>query len=178
MARVARGVKKIGIRPGRESAADLDHHFWKNCFGNIQHAPVSTLAWMLADLRILIEGLILFSPTFVLGLAWARSGRFYSNKPTLQRQKILYFLALVAATISTLGYLAYWGWRVCTLYEITFPFIALLTLERLIWGCRLLSAVAIPCLMVGRGPYRALLALIILWVMFQVWIHSDIIHWA
>jgi len=151
----------------------LEELFWEH-----SAYPVSTLVGMLVDLGIWIEGLILLSPTFVLGLAWARRGRFYSNKPTPQRQKILYLLALVAATISTLGYLAYWGWRVCKLYEITFPFIVLLALERLIWGCRLLSAVAIPCLIVGRGPYRGLLALTILWVMFQVWIHSDIIHWA
>ena len=135
--------------------------------GASQHPVLSIGTRMLEDVRVWVGGLILLSPALVLGLAWARRGRYYSSKPADRRHKILYLVALVAASVSTLGYLAYWGWRVCRLYEITFPFIALLTLERFVHGCRLLSAVAIAFLIIGRGPYRAILALAILWVMLH-----------
>ena len=87
-------------------------------------------------------------------------------------------MALVAASVSTLAYLGYWGLRVWGLYQITLPFTALLTLERFLYAGRLLSAVAIVGLFIGRGPYRVLVTLATLWVMLQLWTHDGIIHWA
>jgi hypothetical protein len=55
---------------------------------------------------------------------------------------------------------------------------ALLILERFLYLSRLLSAVAIICFFIGRGPYRFLVALTTLWVTLQIWVHDDIIHWA
>jgi len=37
---------------------------------------------------------------------------------------------------------------------------------------------AIACLLIGRGPHRIPLVLATLWVMFQLWMHGGIIHWA
>jgi len=68
-------------------------------------------------------------------------------------------VALVAASVGTLAYLGYWRWRVCGLYQITLPFTALLALERFLYASRLLSAVAIVGLFIGRGPYRVLVTL-------------------
>ncbi|SRR6266849_3052650 len=104
---------------------------------------------MLYDLEVWLAGLILLLPVLVLGFAWARSRRFYNSQPIQQRQKILYLVALVAASVSTLAYLGYWGWRVCGLYRITLPFMALLILERFLNLSKLLSAVAIVCFFIG-----------------------------
>ena len=87
-------------------------------------------------------------------------------------------VALVAGSASTLAYLGYWGWRVCQMYRVTLPFVALLTIERLMYVSRALSVVAIVCLLIGRGPYRVPVVLATLWVMFQLWVHGGIIHWA
>ena len=87
-------------------------------------------------------------------------------------------VALVAGSASTLAYLGYWSWRVCDLYHATLPFVALLTLERLMYVSRALSIGAIVCLLIVRGPYRIPLVLASLWVMFQLWVHGGIIHWA
>lgn len=133
---------------------------------------------MLYDMEVWVSGLILLSPVVVLGIAWAKSREFYSGKPVHQRQKLLYLVALVAASVSTLAYLGYWGWRVCGLYQITLPFTALLTLERFLYASRLLSGIAIVLLFIGRGPHRVLVTLATLWVMLQLWTHDGIIHWA
>lgn len=133
---------------------------------------------MLYDLEVWAVGLVLFSPAVVLRLAWARRCRFYGGKTIPGRRKAFYFTALVAASVSTLAYFGYWGWRVCGLNHIALPFTALLAIERFMYVGRLLSAVAIVCLFVGRGPHRALVVLATLWVMLQLWIHGGIIHWA
>jgi hypothetical protein len=133
---------------------------------------------MLFDLEVWLAGLFLLFPVPVLGVAWARSHRFYSGHRIQQRQKNLYLVALVAASVSTLGYLGYWGWRICGLYRIMLPFMALLILERFLYLSRLLSAVAMICFFIGRGPYRVLVALTTLWVMLQIWLYDGIIHWA
>ena len=133
---------------------------------------------MLYDLEVWLAGSILLLPVVVLGLAWARSSRFYSSHPIPQRQRILYRVALVAASVSALAYVGYWGWRVCGLYRIMLPFSALLLLDRFLYLSRLLSAVAIVCFLIGRGPYRGMTTLTTLWVTLQIWVHREIIHWA
>jgi|SRR5450631_1313744 len=133
---------------------------------------------MLYNLGVWLAGLILLSPILVLGLAWAKINRFYYGKQVQRRQKLFYLAALVAGSVSTLAYLGYWSWRVCQMYHATVPFIGLLALERLIYISRVLSLAAIACLLIGRGPYRILLVLATLWVMFQLWVHGGIIHWA
>jgi hypothetical protein len=111
-------------------------------------------------------------------LALAKINPFYHSRRIQRRQKLFYLVALVAGSVSTLAYLGYWSWRVCQTYHATLPFIALLTLERLIYVSRVLSMAAIACLLIGQGPYRILLVLATLWVMFQLWMHGGIIHWA
>ena len=133
---------------------------------------------MLYNLGVWLAGLILLSPILVFGLAWAEINRFYYGRQVQRRQELFYLTALVLGLVSTLAYLGYWGWRVCQMYHATAPFIGLLVLERLIYISRVLSIAAIACLLIGRGPYRFLLVLTILWVMFQLWVHDGIIHWA
>jgi uncharacterized membrane-anchored protein len=87
-------------------------------------------------------------------------------------------VALVAGSASTLAYLGYWSWRACQVYRVTLPFVALLTIERLMYVSRALSIAAIVCLLIGRGPYRVSVVLATLWVTFQLWVHDGIIHWA
>ena len=133
---------------------------------------------MLYDLEVWLAGLILLSPVVVLALAWARSSRFYISYPIPQRQKILFHVALVAGSVSTLAYVSYWGWRVCGMYQIIVPSSALLVLDGFLQLSRLLSAVAVVCFLIGRGPYRVLVTLTTLWVTLQIWVHGSIIHWA
>jgi hypothetical protein len=133
---------------------------------------------MLYDLGVWLAGLILLSPILVFGLAWAKINRFYHGRQVQRQQKLFYLVALVVGSVSTLAYLGYWTWRVCQMYHFTLPFFAVLTLDRLIYASRLLSVAAIACLLVGRGPYRFLLVLATLWVIFQIWMHGGIIHWA
>ena len=133
---------------------------------------------MLYDLGVWLAALILLSPILVFGLAWAKINRFYNGNQVQRRQRVSYMVALVAGSASTLAYLGYWGWRVCQMYHATIPFVALLTIERLMYVSRALSIAAIVCLLIGRGPYRVLVVLATLWVMFQVWVHGGIIHWA
>jgi hypothetical protein len=133
---------------------------------------------MLLNLSVWLAGLILLSPIVIFGLAWTKINRPYHSVEVQRRQKLLYMAALVAGSVSTLAYLGYWSWRVCQMYNASLPFVALLTLERLIYASRVLSIAAIACLLFGRGPYRILLMLVTLWVMFQLWIHGDLIHWA
>jgi hypothetical protein len=133
---------------------------------------------MLFDLGVWIGSLIILLPVPVLGLAWTRRCRFYQDRPAQHRQRVFYFLALATASASTLAYLGYWAWRVYGLYQVTFPFIFLLTLERSMYACRLLSASAVLFLLFGRGPYRVLVLLTTLWVMLQLWVHGGVIHWA
>jgi hypothetical protein len=132
---------------------------------------------MVSDLGVWISGLILLFPVVVLGTAWATRRGFSRNSATKHWQEILYLVALVAASASTLSYLGHWGWRLCQLYEITLPFMVLLTLDWSIRVCRMLSAAAIVGFLIGRGPYRIPLALAMLWVMLQLW-RGGIIHWA
>ena len=133
---------------------------------------------MLYDLGVWLAGLILFSPIFVFALAWAQINRFYQSRQVHRQEKLFYLIALVACSVSTLAYIGYWSWRVCQMYNATLPFVALLTLYRLIYVSRLLSLAAIGCLLVGRGPYRFWVVIATLWVMFQLWMHRGIIHWA
>jgi hypothetical protein len=146
--------------------------------GAIWHSLLSTGTSMFHDLEVWLAGLSLLFPVPVFGVAWARSCRFYSDREIKQRQENLYLVALMAASVSTLAYLGYWGWRVCGLYRITLPLMALLILERFLYLSRLLSAVAIICFYIGRGPYRVLVVLTTLWVTLQIWMHDGIIHWA
>ena len=132
---------------------------------------------MIYDLGVWISGLILLFPVVVLGLAWARRKTFYRKSAAKRTQEIVYLVALVASSASTLAYLGYWGWRLCQLYQITLPFMVMLTIERSMRVCRMLSAIAIVCFLIGRGPYRIVLALATLWVMLQLW-RDGIIHWA
>lgn len=111
---------------------------------------------MFHDLAVCIVGLILSSPALVLGLAWARVSRFHSDQSIQSRQKVFYLGALAAVSVSTVAYLGYWSWRICTLYRVELSFTFLLVLERSIYACRLLSLVAIACLLIGRGPHRVL----------------------
>jgi len=133
---------------------------------------------MLYNLGIWIVGVMLLSPAFVLSLAGLRIGRFYVSRRIHKRDKFFYLTALLAASVSTLTYLCYWGWRLCELYRITVPFIVLLNLDRSIYVCRFVSALAVVGLLIGRGPCRVLVVLATLWVMFQLWAHGGVIHWA
>ncbi|HYM77367.1 MAG TPA: hypothetical protein VE377_15440 [Candidatus Dormibacteraeota bacterium] len=133
---------------------------------------------MLYDLKVWLTGLILLLPIPVLALAWMRRSRFYAGHEVQERQKTLYLAALLAASLSAAAYLEFWSWRVCGLYGITPPLAVLLILERFLFVTRLLSAIAIVCFFLGRGPYRLLLILTTLWVTVQIWMHSRIIHWA
>jgi len=87
-------------------------------------------------------------------------------------------IALTGALLSAVADIGYWSWRVCHIYHTTLPFIALLTLERLIYLSRAVSIVAIECLLIGRGPYRVQVLLAVLWVTLQLWVHDGIIHWT
>jgi hypothetical protein len=107
---------------------------------------------MLFDLRIWLAGLILLSPLFVFGLVCAKVNRYYNRKQVQRQQKVFYLVALAAGSVSTLAYVGYWGWRVSQMYHATVPFIALLTLDRLINASRLLSIAAIGCLLIVMCP--------------------------
>jgi hypothetical protein len=133
---------------------------------------------MLYHLEIWIVGVVLSLPVLVLGLAWARVVRLRSDGSIQRRQRVFYLVALAAVSVSTVAYLGYWSWRICTLYRVELSFTSLLVLERSIYACRLLSLVAIACLLIGRGPHRVLLIVTTLWVMLQLWVHDGIIHWA
>jgi|KBSMisStaDraftv2_1062788.scaffolds.fasta_scaffold36772_2 hypothetical protein len=129
-------------------------------------------------LRIWLVGLVLLLPVAVLGLAWAKSSRFFSTHTTARRQRILYLVALVSASVSALAYLCYWGWRVCRLYGVVLPLSPLIVLDRFLLLSRLLSIVAIVCFVIGKGPYRVLVILATLWIAVQIWVHDGVIHWA
>jgi len=131
---------------------------------------------MLYDLGVWLAGLILLAPILVFGMAWAKITRFYDRTQVQRRQKLFYLVALVAGSVSGLAYLGYWGWRLCQMYHVV-PFIGLLALERLIYASRLLSVAAIICLLNGRGPYRLLVVLATVWMMFHLWVHGGIVHW-
>jgi hypothetical protein len=133
---------------------------------------------MLCSLSVWLAGLILLLPVLVLASAWARRTRYYGGHEIPQRQKTLYLLAIVAASVSTVSYLGYWGWRVCGLYRVSPPLMALVILERFMYISEVLSAVAIICFFLGRGPYRFPLVLTTLWLMLPIWVHGRIIHWA
>ena len=133
---------------------------------------------MLNDFGAWLVGLILLSPIFVLGLTWANISRFYRGRQVQRRRKLFFLAGLLASSVSTWAYLGYWGWRVCELYNVTAPLLALLILDRLIIPSTVLSMAAIPCVLIGRGPNRVLVALATLWLTFQLWTHGRIIHWA
>lgn len=133
---------------------------------------------MLYNFEVSLAGLVLLSPLVVLAVTWARCSKFYRSRPVPKPQKVLYCVALVAASASTLAYIGYWGWRACSLYEISIPFTTLLVLERFMYVSRLLSPVAVGCFFFGRGPYRFLAIAVTLWVTLQVWLHHGVIHWA
>jgi len=123
-------------------------------------------------------GLDSAAPVAIFGLAWARIKRFYQTQTGSTQQRYVYLIALIAASISTIAYVAYWSWRVCELYHATVPFAALLALERSIYLARAVSVVAIGCLLIGRGPFRIPVLMATAWIAFQLWAHSDVIHWA
>lgn len=133
---------------------------------------------MLYDLETIIIGAVLLLPLAVLGLAWARINTFYASHPARRRQRVLYRTALVVASVSALAYLGYWSWRVCSLYQIVFPFTVLIVLERFLYLSRVLSLVSIFCFILGRGPHRILTTVATFWITLQIWIHNDLIHWA
>jgi hypothetical protein len=133
---------------------------------------------MLYDLKVWLAGLILLLPGVVLGFAWVKSSRFYISQNISARQKFLFRVALTAASISTVAYFGYWGWRVCGIYQFILPYSALFILDRLLLLGRLLSGVAIVCFLAGRGPYRVLATLATVWVALQIWLHGGVIHWA
>lgn len=133
---------------------------------------------MLFGLEVWLAGLILLLPGIVLGIAWVKNGRFYSSHNIAAPQRVLFRVALITASISTLAYFGYWGWRVCGMYHIVFPFSALLVLDRFLFLSRFFSALAIICFLIGRGPYRVLTTLATVWVMLQIWLHGGVIHWA
>jgi len=87
-------------------------------------------------------------------------------------------IARTGALLSAVASIGYWSWRVCQIYHTTLPFIALLTLERLIYLSRAVSIAAIGCLVIGRGPYRVRVLLAVLWVTLPLWVHDGIIHWT
>jgi hypothetical protein len=131
---------------------------------------------MLYDLQIWLAGLLLSLPVVVICLAWPRIRSFYLENAIDPAEKLVYQLALVAASLSALAYLGYWGWRVCQLYRTQLPFTALLALDRLLLISRLLSPVAIFGFLFGRGPYRILAALSTSWIAVQIWVHGGVIH--
>lgn len=133
---------------------------------------------MLFALGVWVIGLMLLLPVFVLGLASARVPRFYARSQTGQREKFVYLTGLIAASVSTVIHLCYYGWRLCKLYHITLPYMVVFTIDRSIFVCRFLAAFAIAGLLIGRGPCRIPAVLVTLWVMFLLWAHGGIIHWA
>jgi|SRR5215469_6321430 len=133
---------------------------------------------MAYDLGVWLAGLILLLPVAIFGSAWARVKRFYQTGQVRPPQRYVYLVALIAASISTLPYVAYWSWRVSKLYDARVPFAALLALERSIYLGRTLSVVAIGCLLIGRGPFRIPVLVASAWIAFQLWAHSDVIHWG
>ena len=42
----------------------------------------------------------------------------------------------------------------------------------------LFAAGSIVCLFTGRGPYRLVIALCVIWMATDLWLHPHIIHWA
>jgi hypothetical protein len=133
---------------------------------------------MLYDLGLWLAGLFVLSLILVFGLAWAKIKRFYHGKQVQPWQRVSHMIALVAGSASTLANLGYWSWRVCQMYQATLPFVALLTIERLMYVSRALSVAAIVGLLIGRGPCRVPVVLATLGVMLQLWVHGGIIHWA
>lgn len=133
---------------------------------------------MAYDLGVWLAGVILLLPIIVFGLAWARIKRFYDRGETRRHQRRLYIAALLAGSLSTVAYMGYWTWRVCTIYHATVPLPVLLALDHLIYVARAASIAAIVCLLIGRGPYRIAVLLATLWVTFQLWVRGGIIHWA
>ena len=129
---------------------------------------------MLYDLGVCLAGLILFSPILAFGLAWAKIDGSYSNRQVQRRQK----------DSSDRGFVErsrlHWLLELACLSDISHhvAFIALLTLERLIYLSRAVSIAAIGCLVIGRGPYRVRVLLAVLWVTLPLWVHDGIIHWT
>jgi hypothetical protein len=133
---------------------------------------------MLFGIGMWVVGLALLSPALVLGLASARTPSFYASNQTGQRRKFVYLTGLIGASVSTVVHVSYYGWRLCKLYQITLPYMVELTIDRSIFVCRFLAAFAIAGLLIGRGPCRVPAILVTLWVLFLLWAHGGIIHWA
>jgi len=133
---------------------------------------------MLPSLEIWLAGLILFSPVVVLALAWARSGEFQRSHAVPKKQRVLYRVGLVSASFVTVAYLGYWGWRICSVYQVVLPSWALYALDAGFYLSRVLSVAAILGLLTGRGPYRTVALVTTLWVALLVWMNRGIIHWA
>jgi len=134
---------------------------------------------MLYDLEVCLGGALLLLPIVVFGLAWARTNAYYSSGHLISnRQRIVYRVALVAASVSTIAYAGYWAWRICGLYVVSPPLLAVLVLEHCLFVSRGLSALAVLCFLIGRGPYWILATVTTIWVTLQLWVHDGIMHWA
>ena len=134
---------------------------------------------MLTALEVGLILLIAATPGVLVVLALSRTRHYHREKcVTLQRQA-LYWTALALTSVSTITYLGYFVWRLCQIYGVSIPFEVSLWLQRLIYATGVLSVVALASLVVGRGPYRALVALAVLWETAFLWSRApQMIHWA
>ena len=133
------------------------------------------MVFFLGDLLIIAA---ITWPAVVVTALFFKQRQFYAFNQTAIRPKKLYLVALAAAALSTVAYLGYATWRFGRIYNVEFPFAAMLFLERTMYLGRVLAPIAFICLMFGRGPLRWLMGLSILWVMWHLWAHGAIIHWA
>ena len=135
----------------------------------------SIMVFFLNDLLIIAT---ITWPAIVVIALFYKQRKFYAVNQIGIRPKKLYLVALAAAALSTVAYLGYATWRVGRIYNVEFPFAAMLFLERTMYVGRVLAPIALTCLLFGHGPFRWLLGLSILWVMWHLWMHGGIIHWA
>jgi len=133
---------------------------------------------MLYDLGVWIVAVVLALPLVALAAACARTRRFHRSNNTPSRQRAFYWSALALALVSGVAYLSYWAWLVAKLYSVAVSFQVSMWLERFMYVSALFAALALIFLFIGRGPYRVLAALSVIWTANYLLLRLPIIHWA
>jgi hypothetical protein len=133
---------------------------------------------MLYNLGVWMVGLVLACPVLAILTACAHAPRFYKRSNIPSRKRTFYRTAIVLSLTCAVAYLGYWVWLFCKLYSVSVSLTFSLWLERCMYASVIVAAIAVVCLYMGRGPYRAVVALSAGWIAAYCWLHLPIIHWA
>ena len=127
---------------------------------------------ILYDLQVWLVFILLIAPLVVFALAGAAGGRFCRATHVSSTEKRLYFGGVVLGSFGTVAYLCYWGVWLSSLYSLPAPFWTRIVLGWLMHAGRFLCAGSVFCLAMARGPYRGLLALAVVSVAIQLFLHA------